>query len=73
MPVCDGYEATSLIRRLERTAGSRRTPIIAMTAFTMPEDHQRCLAGDMDDYVSKPFTKEQLKEKITRWMRSDVP
>jgi CheY-like chemotaxis protein len=68
MPICDGYEATSLIRRHELAQRLPRVPIVAMTAFSMPEDHQRCLQGDMDDYVSKPFTREQLKEKIDRWL-----
>ena len=71
MPVCDGFKATARIRAWE--AGRRtRIPIVAMTAFSMPEDHQRCLAEDMDDYISKPFTKEQLREKITRWALTSV-
>jgi CheY-like chemotaxis protein/HPt (histidine-containing phosphotransfer) domain-containing protein len=65
LPVLDGYEATREIRRLE--GGSRRTPIIAVTASTMNSDRARCLAAGMDDYLAKPFNLKVLAVVLARW------
>jgi signal transduction histidine kinase/DNA-binding response OmpR family regulator len=67
MPEMDGFEATLELRRRESRLG-RRTPVIALTASAMDEDRQRCLAGGMDDYISKPFRADQLDEVLTRWI-----
>ena len=62
MPVMDGYEATRYIRQKE--AGKSRIPILAITANAMTGDRERCLDAGMDEYLSKPYTIDQLKEKI---------
>ncbi len=71
MPVMDGYEATDRIRK-ERLGESERDggplPIIALTANAMEGDRERCLAAGMDDYLSKPFTQQQLAEVLKKWL-----
>jgi CheY-like chemotaxis protein len=53
MPELDGYDATREIRR--REGDGPRTPIIAMTASTMPGDTERCIAAGMDYHTGKPI------------------
>jgi signal transduction histidine kinase/CheY-like chemotaxis protein len=72
MPILDGYGATQAIRRSLRDTrkGSPtrpRTIVIALTANALREDRERCLEAGMDDYLSKPISKEKLHEKLTHW------
>jgi CheY-like chemotaxis protein len=69
MPVMDGYETTRQIREGEKNAGSkrRRIPIIALTAHAMQGDREECIAAGMDDYLTKPFTREQLMSVLKKW------
>ncbi|EDQ87916.1 uncharacterized protein MONBRDRAFT_26982 [Monosiga brevicollis MX1] len=71
MPNLDGFAATKLIRRYEHEhLLGREVPIVAMTAFSLPEDQEKCLDQGMNDYISKPFTKERMREKVTQWLRA---
>lgn len=62
MPLCDGYEATRQARQRDI-----KIPIIAVTANTMAGDRSKCLDAGMDDYMAKPFTREELESMLLRW------
>ncbi len=75
MPEMDGYEAT---RRLREQWNREELPIIAMTAYALPEERQKCLAAGMNDHLTKPIEVADLHEKLCRWLKhrsglSDVP
>jgi CheY-like chemotaxis protein len=68
MPVMDGFEATRLIREMERKRGKQRTPVIALTANALDGERERCLAAAMDDYLAKPVGKVDLEAKLKKWL-----
>ncbi len=72
MPQMSGYEATGIIRQQERAQQLPPIPIIAMTANAMTEDREKCLAAGMDDYLSKPVKKEELKKTLAQWLIYDT-
>jgi hypothetical protein len=65
MPDLDGFETTAEIRARER-GGAEHLPIIAMTAYAMSGDQERCLAAGMDGYVAKPISYPALAKEINR-------
>lgn len=68
MPEMDGLEATAMIRKSESEHGSRRLPIIAITANAMQGDREKCLDAGMDDYLTKPVKRGDLSATIARWI-----
>ena len=71
MPEMDGLEATAAIRLREKGSGAH-IPIIAMTAYAMKGDRERCLAAGMDDYLSKPIHAQVLLDLVEKCAREPV-
>jgi signal transduction histidine kinase len=65
MPVMDGYEAT---RRLRLHGQGGDVPIIAVTAFSLKEEVERCFAAGMSDFLAKPFQLSDLAAVLDRWL-----
>lgn len=65
MPIMDGFQATRLIRR---TQLNKKTPIIALTALESEDERHACLQSGMNDFISKPFTQEQLQNALRQWL-----
>ncbi len=66
MPEMDGFEATRVWRKREPKSPAR-LPIIALTASALEGDRERCLDAGMDDYLAKPFVREQLATLLGHW------
>ncbi|HHV97964.1 MAG TPA: PAS domain-containing protein [Clostridiaceae bacterium] len=58
MPGLNGYEVTNIIRNMEDNG--RYIPIIAMTAYAMHEDRDKCIQAGMNEYISKPIDIDKL-------------
>ena len=72
MPEMDGFEATAAIREKEKRSGEHM-PIIAMTAYAMTGDRERCIAAGMDGYITKPINGSALLELVTKYGRKPLP
>lgn len=70
MPVMDGYEAS---RRIRQSGRWPDLPIVALTANAMPEERERCRAAGMNDYLAKPFRREELLALIDHWVPPTAP
>jgi len=67
MPEMDGFEATTAIRERERESGNR-VPIVALTAHAMKGDREKCLAGGMDGYLTKPIRPAELYDVLDNYV-----
>ena len=67
MPVKDGFEATKDIRQVDT---DHRPVIVAVTGNALAGDRERCLESGMDDFLSKPYSYEQLEAMMTKWINS---
>lgn len=68
MPDIDGYQAAQEIRRYEFGKGIM-TPIIACTALDHNFVRDRCISAGINDYISKPISREVLKSKLETWLQ----
>ena len=73
MPIVDGFEATHRIRESETAAAAAgrevdHMPVIALTAHAMQGDREKCLAAGMDEYLTKPFTKDEMSKVLAEWL-----
>ncbi|HMC62989.1 MAG TPA: response regulator, partial [Candidatus Solibacter sp.] len=66
MPELDGYAASREIRSRERRG--RRVTIVAMTAEAMEGSREACLEAGMDDYISKPVKRDEIRETLRKWL-----
>ena len=73
MPVMDGYAAAQAIRAIETRTCAPRTPVIAITAYTLHGDREKCLAAGMDDFLGKPYALRDLRPKLHRWISVEHP
>ncbi|HKN76292.1 MAG TPA: response regulator [Candidatus Acidoferrum sp.] len=63
MPEMDGLEASAVIRQKEKGTGLRQ-PIVALTAHAMKGDREKCMAGGMDGYLTKPIRPQELDQLL---------
>ncbi|MEB3280457.1 MAG: GAF domain-containing protein [Lyngbya sp.] len=70
MPIMNGYEATRKIREFEEklTPENLPVPIIAITASAFAEQRQECITVGCDDFVSKPFRREEILETLSLYL-----
>jgi signal transduction histidine kinase/DNA-binding response OmpR family regulator len=71
MPEMDGMEATASVRAQEKLTGVHQL-IIALTAHAMKGDREICLAGGMDDYLTKPIRPEELDAILNKYSATEA-
>ncbi|MCD6004171.1 ATP-binding protein [Vreelandella alkaliphila] len=72
MPILDGVETTNRWREFETEQNLPRLPIIAMTANVMAEHRDRCIESGMDSMITKPFTRSELYQAISRYIITEA-
>jgi CheY-like chemotaxis protein len=68
MPVLDGHEATRQLRERETRLKLPRVPVVALTAYAFESDAAKALDAGMDAHIAKPYSREQLREIVQRWL-----
>ena len=72
LPEMNGFEVTEKIRNFESKQGKNPVPIVALTANTLDNDREKCISVGMNEYLSKPFTANELTEKIEKFVQLEV-
>jgi two-component system, cell cycle response regulator DivK len=68
MPIMDGFE---VLRRVRQDESLRHTPIVAVTALSMPQDREMVLRAGFNGYFSKPIEPEKFVAQLETWLPSD--
>jgi len=71
MPEMDGCQTTEIIR-LDDSNPNQNTTIIALTAAALLEEKNRALDVGMNDFLTKPFSPNQLKKHLAKWLDSGI-
>jgi two-component system sensor histidine kinase EvgS len=66
MPEMNGIETTKILRDREKYGDKSGIPVIALTAYTLPEDREKIKAAGLDDFISKPVNMDYLIKSITK-------
>jgi CheY-like chemotaxis protein len=70
LPEMNGFEITVELRKHEKETGIENpVPIIALTANTLDNDRDKCFEVGMNEYLSKPFTANELAAKIEKFIQ----
>ncbi len=72
MPVMDGYQATKFLKGKMKKNEIPFIPIIAHTAYCIKSEEINFQQADFDDYLPKPFTMQQLKQKLDPYLNSPL-
>jgi CheY-like chemotaxis protein len=72
MPEMDGVAATTALRQREQASGAH-IPVLAMTAYAMKGDRERCLEAGMDGYLSKPIQPSELWQALAEIAARSAP
>jgi len=70
MPELDGIETTKIIRTSKQYAHVKNIPIVALTAYAMTGDEEKCLKSGMNSYLSKPVDVKAL-DKLMKTLTSE--
>ena len=71
MPEMDGFNATSQIRIVQQEQGQKPVTIVALTADVQKGIRKQCQAAGMNDFLSKPFTRERLSNLLKKWLTTE--
>ncbi|PLX14574.1 MAG: hypothetical protein C0597_09775 [Marinilabiliales bacterium] len=63
MPVMDGYECATQIKKM-----TQKIPVIAQTAYALPQDSYKCFDAGCDDYIAKPISMDQFLSKLDKYL-----
>jgi CheY-like chemotaxis protein len=67
MPIVDGIEATITIRTIEKENNLKSVPIIGVSANARKESMEMALKAGMNDYITKPYLKDDIVRIIRKW------
>ncbi len=67
MPYLNGLDAVRMIRDIENEENRKHIPVIAVTAFALDGNRETCLSAGCDDYISKPYDRENFINMINKY------